>query len=307
MNQILFSEQPKKEIKEKADIHKIMQYFCIFLIVFGLVMIGTGTYAFFSEKEKEIPIDFTMKPQAVIERVEDSIMITVNHNQPINYIRYKWNGEEDFTIQGNGRTNIAETIELIPGNNVLNLTVVDASNNQTNYVKEFSYVTGEDIEKPKVVMEPSGNNVMITATDETEMASLQYYWGEEEPTLIEAEEGEMTIEATVEVRKGINSLTVVAEDTSGNTETVTKTYNGITKPEINVVREGNSLIINVTDEDGIQYVDVDLNDQRYRLNMEDKGKKLTYTFEMVNGNNVLKVIAYNINGYSSTFDGESQL
>ena len=156
-------------------------------------------------------------------------------------------------------------------------------------------------------MEPSGNNVIITATDETEMASLQYYWGEEEPTLIEAEEGEMTIEATVEVRKGINSLTVVAEDTSGNTETVTKTYNGITKPEINVVREGNSLIIHVTDEDGIQYVDVDLNNQQYRLNMEDKGKKLTYTFEMVNGNNILKIVAYNINGYSSTFDGESQL
>ena len=88
---------------------------------------------------------------------------------------------------------------------------------------------------------------------------------------------------------------------------MTKTYNGITKPEINVVREGNSLIINVTDEDGIQYVDVDLNNQQYRLNMEDKGKILTYTFEMVSGNNILKIVAYNINGYSSTFDGESQL
>ena len=139
------------------------------------------------------------------------------------------------------------------------------------------------------------------------MASLKYYWGEEEPTLIEAEEGETTIGATVEVRKGINSLTVVAEDTSGNIETVTKTYNGITKPEINVVREGNSLIIHVTDEDGIQYVDIDLNNQQYRLNMEDQGKELTYTFEMISGNNVLKVVAYDINGDSSTFEGESQL
>ena len=56
----------------------------------------------------------------------------------------------------------------------------------------------------------------------------------------------------------------------------------------------------------INQTTVDVPDNIYEY-MEDKGKKLTYTFEMVSGNNILKIVAYNINGYSSTFDGESQL
>ena len=44
MNQILFSEQPKKEIKEKADIHKIMQYFCRILRAAAAVKTKTAVH-----------------------------------------------------------------------------------------------------------------------------------------------------------------------------------------------------------------------------------------------------------------------
>jgi len=307
MNQILFTE-PIKDTSNKSDIKKIIKYFCAFIIILGIAMIGTGTYAFLRKDEiQEVPLNKTIKPQATIQRVDDIIMITVNHNQPISYIEYNWNGEDTYTIYGNGRSNIAESIELIEGNNVLNVKVKDESNNESNYTEEFSLSVGGDIEKPSINMEIAGNNIKITATDETEMDNISYYWEDEDETIIEATEGSKTIEANVEVRKGKNKLTVTAEDTSGNTETQSKICKGITIPDIKVVREGNELVISVADEDGIKYIDIDLNDQKYRLNIEDNAKEITYTLEMISGNNVLKVVAYDINSDYSSFEGESQL
>ncbi len=163
-----------------------------------------------------------------------------------------------------------------------------------------------DTEKPDLQVSVSGNFVKIKATDETEMDYITYKWNDEPETKISAyQDDKTTIQESVEVLKGENKLTILAVDKSGNQTQIIRTYQGVTKPVISVVQEGNELVIKVTDEDGIDYVYYTLNGKDYRLRTPTTQKELEYRQAMDEGENRISIQAYSINGEMTNFEGRA--
>ena len=163
-----------------------------------------------------------------------------------------------------------------------------------------------DTEKPDLQVSVSGNFVKIKATDETEMDYITYKWNDEPETKISAyQDDKTTIQESVEVLKGENKLTILAVDKSGNQTQIIRTYQGVTKPVISVVQEGNELVIKVTDEDGIDYVYYTLNGKDYRLRTPTTQKELEYRQAMDEGGNRISIQAYSINGEMTNFEGRA--
>lgn len=312
MNQILFSEAGNsagggRPVNTKTDITTIVRFFCIFVIVFGLTLTGTGVYAFLQGGDISGIADTTKKPVIQVQRLDEgTLTVVVNHNQSIYYLEYNWNGEDPERVYAEQRSNIQEIIEIIPGNNLLSILVVDVSGNESIYEQEYYYAVEGDIEKPKIDLEVIGNYVKVEVTDDTEIKYMSYKWNEEEETVIQADGNNKKIITTqIEVRKGENKLTVKAVDSTGNSWTEDRTYRGVTKPTIDVGQDGNSLVIVVEDVEGIKYIDIDLNEQRLRIQPPEVQNKIEYVIAMEPGNNILTVVAYSTNGENTKFEGQA--
>jgi hypothetical protein len=149
MNQILFSEinENQKQVNTKTDINTVIRFFCVFIIIFGIALVSTGAYFFIQNRNKVNGVDTSIKPEIQVQKIDEkTLTVVVNHNQPIQYLQYNWNDETSEKINQNGKKNIQQTIEIIPGNNVLHILVEDASGNQGIYEQEYSYVVEGDIE-----------------------------------------------------------------------------------------------------------------------------------------------------------------
>lgn len=242
MNQILFTQNTKQN-SSKADINKIILFFVIFLMLFGIIMAVSGG----------------------INVYKKSAQKQAKQTQTTN-------------------------------ENTLQVPVITEPEDPNN--------SEIDETKPKIQITVSGNYAKIKATDETELDYITYKWNDEEETKIYApQEDETTIQESVEILRGQNRLTVLAVDKAGNQYQTVKTYEGITKPVIDVVQEGNELVIKVTDEEGIDYVYYNLNGKEYKLRTEATQKELEYRQAMDEGDNRISMEAYNIKGEKTTFEG----
>ena len=77
MNQILSIEQPKKEIKQKVksnepiEINKIVKFFAISMIIFGIVIISSASYSMY----KGTQVGNTQaKPTIYVEDISESVL-----------------------------------------------------------------------------------------------------------------------------------------------------------------------------------------------------------------------------------------
>ena len=97
-----------------------------------------------------------------------------------------WNNEAPETVlQGKGRNNVSEIIDLPMGINILNLKVVDINGKTATYNKQYTLQNG-DITAPEIELEQDGSKVKIIARDETALDYMEYYWNEEDSTKVEA-------------------------------------------------------------------------------------------------------------------------
>lgn len=309
MNQILSTEMKKKKTSSgPADIKKVIKVFCVFLIIFGIAMIGQGSYAIFKNMGTNInkvagntnQKDDSL-PSVSIDRDGNKIIIKASHNKEIAKITYQWNADTEHTIQGNGSNTLEQTLELPIGNNTLNLKVTDSDGKEISYKKE--YVT--DATKPQIGIEVNGNKLKITAKDNTALSYITYRWNEGEETKVEAkEESKAQIEQEIDIPKGENNLTVVAVNTNNVSETKTQTVKGITKPKVSVTQDGNFLVISASDEEAIKQVDYTLNGKAYRLDYSTtRETKIEYRQQMVTGENRISLKVTNISGAEENFEG----
>ena len=184
MNQILATSTPTaKKTKTKrssgpADIRKVVKVFAITMMIFGVFMIGTGSYAIYKDNENK-NAEIT-KPVITESLNEDStaVILTVTHDKAIDRIEYSWNDGEVQTITGNGRKYIEQEIEIPGGTNNLNVKAVDIQGQEISTDKEY---TAEEI----INLAISGSKLKITAENETQIAYMTYRWDEEEEQRIE--------------------------------------------------------------------------------------------------------------------------
>ena len=310
MNQILYINTGKQK-DGPLDIKVVLRIFAITIIVFGVILVGKASFAMFSKNE-EVSSSI---PTVEITQQGSKLLLKVAHDRQIDKITYMWNNVSPETVlQGKGRTNIEETIDLPLGANILNLKVIDINGKTTSYNKQYVLESG-DVTAPEIEFgEPDGSKVKILARDETALDYMEYYWNEEDPTKVLATDlNPKQVEERIKIKSGVNTLYVVAVDKSGNKTVKDQPYKGATKPTVNLSLDGTAVIMKISDQEGIQKLEYELNGVLYSTDPNNTGdpiyaassentetktvlKEFEHKQELISGQNKLVVRVYNING-----------
>lgn len=274
-------------------------------MIFGISLIGEGSYAIYQEKEDKKPSNM---PSVTIGRLNDKAILYVEHNTEISKIIYSWdNGEK--TVLPEGGLTAQEEILLPNQNSILNITIEDMKGKSVQYKKQY-YLEGMDITKPviNVNTENGKNKMTIVATDETKISYLSYQWEGEEAVTIDANtEGQTQIKQEVKLTPGTKKITIIAEDTNGNIEKIEKEIVATTsEPKMQLIQNGKEIIIEASDEDGITEIKLNLNGKQY-VNKINKLKYIKIGPALLQeGNNTILVEVTNVNGYTKKAATELQ-
>ena len=312
MNQILSVEPPKprKEKKQKTkkesysggqiEIEKIVKFFAIVLIVFGVIMVGSGSYSMYQSMQtgEEEQVNPTISVQEISET---QLKIEITHNSNLQKVTYNWNGQDVVELEAKGKKSVEQTIEIPTGSNTLNIYAVDEQGKESNY--SGMYTRQGDITIDFAV---DGANLKVTASGKSQISYMTYRWDEEEEQRIDI--NAMETEQSIEIPMGQHTLTVVVVDVNNTTETKTQEVKGVTKPTVEVTPNGvESFELKATDEQGIKRIEFILNDtDKSAIDLDkvypdpEQRKEFEYSYPTKDGENRLQVTVYNDSGVSET-------
>lgn len=314
MNQILSVEppKPKKEKKQKnnnmgynsggtIEIDKIVRFFAIVLIVFGIVMIGSGSYSMYQGTQTG---NSQAKPTISVQEIsETQLELEVSHGSQLQRVTYNWNNETPTELNASGKKSVIETIEIPTGENTLNVYAVDEEGRETNYSRV--YTRQGDI---TVDFEVDGGNLIVTANGKNQLSYMTYRWDDEEEQRVDI--NDMAVEYSIEIPVGQHTLTVSVVDINNATETEQQEVRGVMRPTLEVTTDGSSnFVIRASDEEGLTRVEVTIDEdenQKYAFDLEqiysiDERKQFEYSgFPLHDGENKIEVTVYNESGVSET-------
>ena len=298
MNQILYVQE--KQNNHSLNTKKIVLFFAVCLILFGVVLLGEGIYYIYQNKinEKVVPQSSDGNntqippPNIVLTQTEDNkVIINIQSTVAISHLIYSWNNESAQTIEETGKTNIEEIIDIPIGENVLNLSVIDSNGNETKESKSFVV----DLTKPVIELYSVGNNIKISVVSETELSYITYRWNleEEKREDMTIYENKKNFEKTIEIPKGQNTLKIVAVDINQNESEKSQEIKGVTKAKTNVIKVDNYLEFTVVGEENIKTVEFTINGKAYVMNTDTFGETNTvrYKVPMIEGMNYLKIVS----------------
>ncbi|MFR3920061.1 MAG: hypothetical protein ACLTXD_02740 [Clostridia bacterium] len=312
MNQILMTEavnknaRNKSKISNSSDITAVVRFFAIIIMVFGLALSGSSAFGMVQNiqenKNKSIPV-------VSAERNGNSVKVIVKNDIGIKTIKYSWNDSTETVVQGRNKNQVETTINIIPGNNKLNMTVIDSNNGTTTYVK--NYVQEEkDTTEPVITVQNEDPRIKITVTDDTALDYIIYKYGDNEEVKVEASEDNPTkIEAYIDnVLETQVTLKIEAVDKAQNFATKEQQVKGATKPKIEVVSDPTDqsyLIIRASDNEGLRMVVFYINEDEYKTdpNTSLNMKNFEYRQKVPKGETTIKVHAYNLSEQVSEFEG----
>ena len=294
MNQILATSEAtaKKKRSGPADIKTVVKVFAIVMIIFGVFMIGTGSYAIYKDNESKNS-EVTKPTITETQKDEKTVLVSVAHDKAIDRIEYKWNDGEVQTITGNGRRNIEIEVEIPGGTNTLTERAIDVNGQEIS--TDIDY-TAEDI----INLTVSGNKLKITAENETEISYMTYRWDEEEEQKIDI--NSTTVDQEIDIPMGEHNLTVILVDINNETITKEQKVKGVTKPviEIGADEAKENYLVTITDETGLDKVEVTLRGETKTVTVEDNATEVKYRFPLIeNDENMLEITAYNVDGIAS--------
>lgn len=307
MNQILYMGNNKKS--GTLEIKTIVMIFLICIILFGIILVGKGSFAIITNMSNN---NLENIPVVTMNQEGNTIKLTVKHDKAIDKIVYNWNSTQEYMLLGKGRTDLTEEIEVPEGDNLLTVKITDNEGKTVSYTRQCKS-TDEDVIKPEIELLVESSKVKIVAKDETEIDYIKYYWNNEDETKIEArEDSPKQIEEKVSIMKGENTLTVIAVDRNGNETKKEQTFKGAKKPTVELYREGQELIVKVTDEEGVQKIEYTINGAQYSTDPNNTGeslnlKEVEFRQPLVSGSNTITIKAYNISGLVEEVTGETTI
>ena len=293
MNQILMIDNKPKQPKKRSkgpkgssgpiEIKNIIRFFAIVIIIFGLVIISHSSYAIYVDARGNNTENLA---QINITRTNDTITVNVQSTYVVNKFKYNWQDSEQTSIPEDSTSFQIEGIILPSENNVLTIVLEDETGRAVTYTKEI-ILDGIDIVKPIIETERGqGSSVIITATDETQIEYMTY-------ALDDGEE--------IRIDKNNENDTVI-EYVVTNIETVETTVKISTdRPVINSIdvdKETGTLLINASDQDGLQTIEVNLNGAVYRMDDVNRTEAI-FTLNLQEGTNTLYIKLTNVNGISA--------
>lgn len=111
------------------------------------------------------------KPTIELSVVGSNIKIIAQDETEISYITYRWNNEEEQTVNTTDLTGmkIEVTVPIIRGENSLTVIAVDANNNTETKIEKFNAVS-----RPTIKVTQYANKLTITIEDEQGLEKVEY-------------------------------------------------------------------------------------------------------------------------------------
>lgn len=225
MNQILTTKPVKT--KKNVGSNTVKTFFAISIIIFGICMISSASYAMYTGKVANKKTDNNNNNNNTVQNAEvENIQISVSNEDAIihatvigqneiSFVTYCWDEEEEVKVDIN---NISDNVDIeIPaGEHNLTITAVDIKNNSKTLKKKVKGVT-----KPTLKVVQDGSQFLITASDEIGLDKLTFILNGQ--GYLVRVEGEKEKEFRYDLQPGDNTLEVTAY----NIEGVTETFNAI--------------------------------------------------------------------------------
>lgn len=293
MNQILQTENKKSA---PVEINKVIIFFAIAIIIFGIVLIGGGLYAINKNKTTEenptteIPTEIST-PEISVTREDDQILLEVTHTKALSIVTYQWNDEEAEEIEADGAYTISEEITIPFGTNTLYVTAVDENGEETNFVNEY---TQDGDGKPVIeLLLTNENKIRIKVQDTLGLKYIRYTWNSGNYVTIEANVDNLQlIDELVEIPLGQNTLRVEAVNTDDMITVKELEVKGVKRPVVSLKQDGSELVINVQDEVGLKVVNFTLNGTKYQMPCADL-TQATVKVPLQQGENRIELTAEN--------------
>ena len=226
MNQILTTKQVKS--KKPTNIKSVMAFFAISIILFGIFLITSGSYAIY----------------------------------------------KSISSKNTGKLSVP--------------------------TQEQNSIDDTEDDKIEINLSNEGTNVLASVSAKTEISYITYRWDDEDETREEI--GGLSGEITIEIPSGEHTLTVNAVDVKNNSSEKTIKVRGITRPTIDLTKNGLDLYIHISDELGLKTIELSLNDEEPFVVDVQGAKEKDFKCPLQEGENRLKVTAHNIDGYTETFE-----
>ena len=307
MNQILDYNPNKSSGNNSAKSDKVVRVFAIFLALFAVGLLAVGGVSIIKNKKagesgnliqgQNTEVKPATKAKITVEQEGEQLNINVVHDKEIKKIVYIWDQGKENNITATG-TEVSEKINLIAGEHELTVVVTDVDGVESTYTQVLKSAVGEDKEEPKITIEQSGNKLIVTAKDETEMAFVTYRVNDGEETKFEVEEeGQKEIQFEIELAMYDNNITIVAVDKNNNSKSEIKSYVGLTVPVVQatVSAEKDYVDVTITHETGVKEVMVEINGENSNVDLGGQVyKEVPFRIPITERNNLIKIIAVSV-------------
>lgn len=299
MNQILDYNPNKNSGGGASGSDKIVRVFAVILAIFAICLLAGGAYGLYKNNNSaDIPTKAATEAQISIEQKETKAVIKVTHDKVIEKLIYSWDAEKETTIKGDGESTMESEISLFAGTHTLNIKVVDIEGYETTYEQVVTSEQGEDKLYPVIELNITDEKKLrITSTDETAIDFVTYRWNDEEEQKVEVSEDDKKIEFEIEILKGNNDLTIVAVDKSSNTTTETKSFSGVTKPDVKITIAADKKTADVYcyHENGLKEIKLTLNGVEYPVDIgTENPTEYSFGIQLAEGNNDVTVTAKSV-------------
>lgn len=303
MNQILQVQETRRN-SNPVDTKKIVLFFAVCLIIFGLILLGQGAYTVYQNKQNQKVTPSTPEGSGSVQEPEyiaptinltktenNKLIIKVDSQIAISHIIYNWNNDVSTTLDETGKTNIEEIIDIPVGENILNISVIDSSGIETK--KQETFIIEQS--KPVIELSVVGNNIKITVNSEAELSYVTYKWNSETEVKddMKTYENKTKFEKQLEIPKGQNTLKIIAVDKNENKTEKSQEIKGVAKlknPTVNI--NGEYIFFTFEAEENMKTVEFTFNGQNFLMNTDTFGttKVVKYRVKMIKGWNYLKLI-----------------
>lgn len=257
MNQILVTGdetvineniRPKKVL----PINTVVIFFAISIIILGICIISGIIY---SKNKINEQVEANTKPTVDISRNDENntIEISVQHIRGITSISYAWNDEEATVIKGQNRKQLKEEIDLIGGENTLQISITEENGQTVTYKK--TYTVGNI---PEIKLEAVANGVKIISSSDVEIDYVQYTWDDGEIQKIEV--GEKQYEGIINAPQGEHLLKIEVVDKNKMIGKKEQKVVGDTEPTVNIATQEingkHTFVIDAEDDENIKTMSI---------------------------------------------------
>lgn len=163
----------------------------------------------------------TTQPTIELSVITDEarLKIIVIDETELDYITYNWNTSEQIRIEANQENNkqIEETIDLIRGENTLNITAVDKAGNEAIKTQLF-----KGVNKPIIDVVQYGNYIEMKISHDMGFEKVEFIINGETYTYDENSSAysltQTLLDYTMDLKEGENTVIINAKSTEGTEE-----------------------------------------------------------------------------------------